>query len=80
LINSREYADWMAVYLKHPWGDDWEQAAMIGSTLINLKRTRRQLVVTSDDIIPGQRYRVKRKSAESMESMFKSFVKGRVDG
>ena len=66
--------------MKHPWGDDWEQAAMIGSTLINLKRTRRHHVVTSDDIIPGQRFRVKQKSAEDMESMFKSFAKGRANG
>ena len=36
-IDSHEYAEWLALYLMVPWGDDWEQTGLqcsiIGSTV-----------------------------------------------
>lgn len=67
-IDSAEFAEWLAYYNLDPWGDDWQQAAMIGSLITYgpLKKPIKQA-----DLIPGKRRR-KRQTPEEMMGVFKA--------
>lgn len=38
-IDAKEFASWKAYYRLEPWGDDWQQAAMIASVTHNNMQT-----------------------------------------
>ena len=68
-IDSHEFAEWMAIYNLEPWGDDWQQAALIASltTYGPLKKP-----IKAEDLIPGRR-RKKQQTPAEMMAMLKSF-------
>lgn len=71
MIGSQEFAEWLAMYERDPWGDDWQQAAGIMS-LITYGPLKKPM--KPDEFIPGARARRPKQTPSQMLSVFKAFA------
>lgn len=71
LIDSREFQEWQEYYKQEPFGDDWDQAAMVAATNINLWAKRKidpKRLIPRFDGTPA-------KSPEQMEAELMRFAR-----
>jgi len=71
----REFIRFRMYKLMHPWGDDWDQAAIIAASICNRLQKRGNL--TLDDFRPT--YKRKQSQSEIQETIHSFFI-GRLNG
>jgi len=53
-IQPRLLDEWIAYHRLEPWGDDWEQAAMIAAKIHNTNVTDESRLITPQSLIPNE--------------------------
>lgn len=74
-MTSREFAEWLAYYRLEPWGDDWDQAALLTAAIVNRDRTT---PVAPEKFRPGRMARRKQSAREiqyRLDLMFRAAQK-----
>jgi hypothetical protein len=52
-ITREQFNEWIALYRLEPWGDDWQQAAMLAAAIHNSAGKSYQDTFTPADFVPA---------------------------
>ena len=82
------FSQWLEYYQLQPWGDDWEQAAVISSTVRNGIREalyshanetmKKEDYCSADDFVPRRKKAKKKKSIKSNMQEFAANMQSRI--
>lgn len=66
----------MAYWELEPFGDEWRQATLVASILLNTNRKKGSKAITPDELLPIPR-REKRQTGREMLNVMKAFAAAR---